>query len=84
MSERKSGDLSVRVAGAFLPTVVTANLLGVWLAKPVAWAMSILTWNLAIYWISPRPTMSFNRWLVIVVVTAIVSAVVAVFQPTIL
>lgn len=84
MSERESGELSVRVAGAFLPTVVTANLLGVWLPKPVAWAVSILIWNLAMYRVPPRPAISFQRWFLIVVTIAIVTALVATFQPTIL
>ena len=85
MSEAEgTGELAVRLAGAFLPTVVTANLLGVWLPKPLAWAISIAAWNVAIYLIPPRPTMSFKRWLMIVLVLVIAGMVIAIVQPTML
>ena len=84
MSKEESGSkdqLVVRMAGAFLPTVVTAHLLSIWLPKPLAWAVSVLGWNLAIYWMPPKPEMSFRRWLVIVVVLTLATLVLLILWP---
>lgn len=77
-------DLGVRVAGVFLPTVVTAHFLAVWLPKPVAWASSIVAWNLIAYLIRPKPQISLKLWLLIVSVITMATVLVAVFDPTLL
>jgi hypothetical protein len=80
--ERASGDeVAVRVVVLFVPIVLTARLLSLWVPKPLAWAVSMLAWMLAIYWLPTRTDLSLRRWLIIVSASAIFAFLLAIFQP---
>ena len=76
-----SEPIGVRLAILFVPIVVSAKLLAVVLPKPVAWAVSMFAWMLAIYWFPSRADISLRRWLIIVSVSAVVALLLATFQP---
>ena len=78
---KHENDLGVRVAGVFLPTLVTAHLLAVWIPKPLAWAVSIFTWNLAVFWVPPRPHLTLRRWLIIVSALSLLAFVLLTVMP---
>lgn len=80
--ERASGDeVGIRVVVLFVPLVLTARLLGLWVPKPLAWALSMLAWMLAIYWLPTRTDLSLRRWLIIVSASAFLAFLLASFQP---
>jgi hypothetical protein len=77
--EAEGGDLGIRMAGVFLPTIVTANLAAVWLPKPLALAGSIFVWAIAVYWIPSKPRLKLRSWLIVVSVLTLFSFLLAVF-----
>ena len=79
--QEHGSDLGIRVAGVFLPTVVSAHLMAVWLPKPIAWAISIFLWNFAVFWVGPRPRLTIRRWLIIVCALSLLAFVVLTFLP---
>lgn len=80
--KRASGDeVSIRVVVLFVPIVLTARLLDIWVPKPLAWAVSMVAWMLAIYWLPTRTDLSLRRWLIIVSASAIAAFLLAILQP---
>lgn len=80
--ERAGGDeVAVRVAVLFVPIVLTARLLSLWVPKPFAGAVSMVAWMLAIYWLPTRTDLSLWRWLTIVSASTILAFLLASFQP---
>jgi hypothetical protein len=80
--ERASGDeVAVRVVVLSVPIVLTGRLLSLWVPKPMAWAVSMLGWMLAVYWLPSRTDLSLRRWLIIVSASAILAFVLATLQP---
>jgi hypothetical protein len=75
------GEVAVRVVVLFVPIVVTARLLSHWAPKPLAWAVSMLVWMLAIYWLPTRTDLSLRRWLIIVSASALAAFLLATFDP---
>jgi hypothetical protein len=83
MEERRSGgdEVAIRVMVLFVPIVLTARLLGLWVTRPVAWAVSMLAWMLAIYWLPTRTNLSLRRWLIIVSAAVVLTFLIAILQP---
>jgi hypothetical protein len=77
-----SGDeVAARVVVLFVPILLTARLLSLWVPRPMAWAVSMFGWMLAIYWLPSRTDMTLRRWLIIVSASAIVALILARLQP---
>jgi hypothetical protein len=80
--ERPNGDeVAVRMVILFVPIILTARLLGLWVPKPIAWAASMFGWMFAIYWLPSRSDMKLRRWLIIVTVSATAVLILATLQP---
>jgi hypothetical protein len=71
--------LAVLSASVLIPVIATAHLLGFWLSKPFATAISIFAWMFAIYWIPPRPKIGPWRWLIIVSLISVTTLLLIVF-----
>ncbi len=84
MAEEKiacKDEVAVRAVLLFVPVGLTTRLLGIWIPKPLAVAVSMLGWMLAIYWLPTRTDLSLRRWLIVVSVSTILSFLLAVFEP---
>ena len=77
--EPNNKQLIVLTASVLVPVVASAHILGFWLPKPFATAISIFAWTAAVYWIPPRPKMSPWRWLIIVSLMSVTTFVLIVF-----
>ena len=79
--DKADGDeRAVRLAGVFLPTVVTAHLLTLWLPKGVAWAISIFAWNGFVV-MPGTPRKRRWRWLILLSILSLLAFVLATFFP---
>jgi hypothetical protein len=79
--DKADGDgRAVRLAGVFLPTVVTAHLLTIWLPKGVAWAISIFAWSGMV--LMPG-TLRERRWfwLIVLSILSLLAFILATFFP---
>jgi hypothetical protein len=74
-------DLGARVVILFIPVLLTARLLSLWLPKPLAWSASMFGWMLLIYWVPSRTNMKLRRWLTIVSIAAALALILAKLQP---
>ena len=79
--EDRGAQFGIRVACAYVPAGVTANIAAHWLAKPLAWAMGSFVWLLVAYWLTPKSGMRFWRWLLIVASLSLLIWLAARFQP---
>lgn len=77
-------DLSIRAVLLFMPVMLTARLLDLWVPKTLSWPLSALAWMLLIYWFPTRVTYNLRRWLIIVSVSVAIVLIVAIFQPDLL
>ena len=58
------------IAAGLVPMYLIARVLGFWLPKPVAQAISSFAWMSGVYWIPPRPKIRPRSWLIIVVLVS--------------
>ena len=65
-SQPDNKQLVALVAAALLPVMVTGRLFSIWLAKPLALALSAFVWYFGVYWIPPKPKVKPWAWLMIV------------------
>lgn len=79
--EDRGVQFGIRVACAYVPAVVTANIAAHWLAKPLAWGISTFVWLLVAYWLPPKSGMRFWRWLLIVASLSFLIWLAVRFQP---
>jgi hypothetical protein len=79
--EDRGVPFGIRVACAYVPSVVTANIAAHWLAKPLAWGLSSFLWLLVAYWLPPESGMRFWRWLLIVTSLSFLVWLAVRFQP---
>lgn len=79
--ENHGGQFGVRVASAYVPTVVTAHIAANWLPKPWAMAMSTFAYLLLAYWLPPKSEMRFGRWLLLITALALLIGILVRLQP---
>jgi hypothetical protein len=77
--EPNNKQLAGLTAAVLVPVTATAYVLGFWLSKPLATAISIFAWAGAVYWIPPRPKMSPWRWLIIVSLMSVTTFILILF-----
>jgi hypothetical protein len=58
--------LILLMAAVITPIMASASLLSNWLSKPLAWAVPVFVWCLAIFWLPPKPKVRPWHWLIIV------------------
>jgi hypothetical protein len=79
--EDKGAHFGIRVACAYVPAVVTANLAAHWWSKPLASGTSAFVWLLVAYWLPPKSGMRFWRWLLLVALLSFLIWLGVKFQP---
>jgi hypothetical protein len=70
---------TVRLAILFIGYFFISHLLSHWIPLPVARGLVAFTLWLGIYWIPPRPEISFARWMEICALAALIIFALAVF-----
>lgn len=73
--------MAARLVVLFVPIVLTAHLLSLRLPKPVAWAVSMFGWMMAIYWLPSRTDLKLKSWLIFVTLSSLFAFLLAWFQP---
>ena len=80
--KRGSGEqVAARLVVLFVPIVLTAHLLSLRVPKPLAWAVSMFGWMLAIYWLPSRTDLKLKPWLIFVTLSSLLAFLLAWLQP---
>lgn len=58
------------IAAGLVPMYLIARVLGFWIPKPFAQAISVFAWMSGVYWIPPKPKIRPRVWLVVVVLVS--------------